>query len=62
MAEALRGYLDGMPRDKAVWLGKWFEDAAEMLRVDLEAAGIPYRDEAGQVADFHALRHSYHAA
>jgi hypothetical protein len=59
VAEALRAYLDGMPRDKAVWPGKWFEDAAEMLRVDLEAAGIPYRDEAGQVADFHALRHSY---
>jgi integrase len=59
VAEALRRYLDGMPRDKAVWPGKWSEDAAEMLRVDLEAASIPYRDEAGQVADFHALRHSY---
>ncbi len=29
---------------------------AAMLRVDLDAAGIPYRDEAGLVFDFHALR------
>ncbi len=32
---------------------------AAMLRVDLEAAGIPYVDEYGLVADFHALRHSF---
>ena len=32
------------------------EKGAEMLRVDLEAAGIPYRDAAGLVFDFHALR------
>src|SRR5262249_34848723 len=30
--------------------------AAARLRVDLEAAGLPYRDEAGKVFDFHALR------
>ncbi len=28
------------------------------IRVDLKVAGIPYRDEAGLVADFHALRHT----
>lgn len=27
-----------------------------MLKLDLEAAGIPYRDENGLVFDFHALR------
>jgi integrase len=59
VTEALREYLNGKLRDQVVWPGKWFRDAAEMLRVDLEAAGIPYRDEAGRVADFHALRHSY---
>lgn len=32
---------------------------ADMLKVDLAAAGIPYRDSAGRVVDFHALRHSY---
>ena len=30
-----------------------------MVRADLEAAGIPYRDEAGRVFDFHALRHHF---
>ena len=30
-----------------------------MLRPDLGAAGIPYVDDAGRYADFHALRHSF---
>jgi hypothetical protein len=32
------------------------EKGATMLRADLEAAGIPYRDPSGLVFDFHALR------
>ncbi len=32
---------------------------ARMLRVDLEAAGIAYRDSSGRVVDFHALRHTF---
>jgi integrase len=59
VARALRSFLDGKAANAAVWPGKWHEDAAEMLRIDLQAAGIPYRDEEGRVADFHALRHSY---
>jgi integrase len=35
-----------LPRDKG----------ASILRVDLEAAGIPYRDASGLVFDFHSLR------
>jgi len=31
----------------------------KMMRRDLAAAGIRYRDSAGLVADFHALRHTY---
>jgi integrase len=31
---------------------------AEMLRKDLEVAGIEYQDSAGRYADFHALRHT----
>ncbi len=31
---------------------------ANMLKVDLEAVNIPYVDDAGLYADFHALRHS----
>jgi len=36
-----------------------FGDCAEMFRFDLKAAGIGYRDDAGLVADFHALRHTF---
>jgi hypothetical protein len=35
------------------------DKTAKMLRADLDAAGIPYRDESGRVADFHSLRHAY---
>lgn len=44
---------------KRLWPGTWFERAAEMLRTDLGAAGIPFRDIDGRVFDFHALRHQY---
>src|SRR5262249_27614559 len=33
--------------------------AAKTYRADVEAAGIAYRDDAGRVADFHALRHTF---
>ena len=29
-----------------------------MLRVDLDAAGIPVKDDCGRVVDFHSLRHT----
>jgi len=32
---------------------------ARMLRLDLADANIPYRDNAGRVVDFHALRHTF---
>ena len=32
------------------------EKGAEMLRVDLAAAGVPHRDGSGRVFDFHAIR------
>ncbi|MHC4092618.1 MAG: tyrosine-type recombinase/integrase [Planctomycetota bacterium] len=32
---------------------------ARMLRADLAAAGIDYCDDAGKVADFHCLRHTF---
>ncbi len=32
---------------------------SKILRVDREAAGIPYEDARGRVVDFHALRHTF---
>lgn len=61
--ELLRGYLGARPSAAPVWPGSWVGTAAEMFRIDLEAAGILYRTEAadGRIvyADFHSLRHSY---
>ena len=34
-------------------------DLIRMLKLDLADAGIEYRDAAGRVADFHALRHTF---
>jgi hypothetical protein len=62
VVEELRGYLAGRPADRPVWPGTWYKRAADMLRIDLDAAGVPYVVEGpdGPLhADFHALRHSY---
>jgi len=59
VAEALRDYLSTKPAGLPVWPGCWPVRAAAMLRIDLETAGVHYRDSEGSVADFHALRHSY---
>ncbi len=42
-----------------LWPGSWAGRAAEMLRIDLAVAKIPYVDSAGHTFDFHALRHQY---
>jgi integrase len=58
LAAELAKWLRGMPKDEPIWPGGWYRKAAEMMRVDLEAAKIAYRSADG-VLDFHALRHSY---
>ncbi|CAN5544979.1 hypothetical protein BH11PLA2_BH11PLA2_25240 [soil metagenome] len=62
VADALRSYLaDKTPCD-VVWGGTWRGTAAEMLRADLDAAGIAYAVEGPdglEYADFHSLRHSF---
>lgn len=64
VAVVLREYLAQKLQGEAVWGGTWASGhrGAEMLRGDLEAAGIPYvvEDADGPLyADFHALRHTY---
>jgi integrase len=58
---ALREWLAGKPRGERVWPGKWAKgkEGSTMMRADLARAGIPYRDERGLFADFHALRHTF---
>jgi integrase len=64
VADVLRDYLADKPAGAPVWGGTWARDhrGAEMLRIDLDAAGIPYAVEGPdgpEYADFHSLRHSY---
>jgi integrase/recombinase XerC len=64
VANTLRDYLAGKPASAPVWGGTWAKDrkGAEMIRIDLDAAGIPYATEGPdgpEYADFHALRHSF---
>jgi integrase/recombinase XerD len=57
LTELLRAWLAGKPPGLPVL--PLPDRTAEMLRVDLTSAGIPYRDGSGRVLDFHALRHSF---
>jgi integrase len=64
VAAALRDHLNGKPANVPIWGGTWARDhrGAEMLRIDLDAAGIPYAvagPDGPEYADFHSLRHSY---
>ncbi|MFO8013709.1 MAG: site-specific integrase [Phycisphaerae bacterium] len=57
LADVLRPWLEGKERGEPVF--KMPSKTAKMMREDLAEAGIEYRDAAGRVADFHALRHTY---
>ena len=60
LAEALAAHTAGKDAEEPIFPTMPRADhVAKMLRRDLKAAGIPYRDGAGHVADFHSLRHSY---
>ncbi len=64
VADALRVYLEGRLAHSPLWGGTWHSGGrmAEMIRLDLEAAGIPYSVEGPdgpEYADFHSLRHSF---
>lgn len=62
VAAALRPFLSGKAAGVAVWPGQWWTKGAEMLKGDLEAAGIAYEvkgPDGPLFADFHGLRHTY---
>lgn len=66
LAVRLSDYLRQRPRPtlsidqapKIVWPGTWTDDAADMIRIDLAAATIPYAVD-GKDYDFHSLRHQF---
>ncbi len=57
LADRLRPWLARRAPGRPVFAGMT-EKTAAMLRVDLKAAGVPYKTASG-VADFHALRAAY---
>ncbi|HEX4612796.1 MAG TPA: site-specific integrase, partial [Urbifossiella sp.] len=62
LAADLRGYLRGRPGKEPVWPGKWADRSADMLKLDLAAAGVPVEvdsPEGVEVRDFHALRNCF---
>jgi len=60
LADGLGAFLSGKaPAAQVFCLSKFRRYAATMFREDVEAAGLPYRDDDGLVADFHSLRHTF---
>lgn len=59
VAETMRQYFAGRPRQEKVWPGSWWQRSAEMLRQDLIEAGIPPEDADGRVVDFHGQRTTF---
>jgi integrase len=59
VAQAVRRFAEGRPRNQLLFPGGWSVVGADVLRSDLAAAGIPFVDEQGRVYDFHALRHQF---
>ena len=59
LAEALRAFMATLAPAVPAFKVPQSYDTADMLRADLEEAGITYRDGAGQVVDFHSLRHTF---
>jgi integrase len=66
VAREMRSFLRGADVRTPVWPNRtrsawsaWWLEAAAMVRVDLAAAGIPERDGAGAVYDFHCLRYQF---
>jgi len=60
LAAELRAHLAGkLPAAPAFERMPTSYRTAVMFKADLAAAGITYRDDAGRVADFHSLRHTF---
>jgi integrase len=59
LAEILGLWLVGKEPRQRVFPGTWHRRAADMLKIDLLSAGIPYTDEQDHVFDFHGLRGTF---
>ena len=60
LAMVLKNYIGNCPATELLFPNMpSITNLAKMLRKDLAAAKIPYKDSEDHVVDFHALRHTY---
>jgi integrase len=59
IAATVRKYVKGRDPNNPVWPGSWWRRSAEMMRLDLRAAGIKPVDSEGRVVDFHGQRTTF---
>jgi integrase len=62
LVAVMRVYLKSKPAGEPVWPGGWWRKAAEVLAIDLAAAGIDYEvigPDGDAYRDFHGLRATY---
>ena len=57
-AAALRPFVELVPQDQQMWPHKWYRRGADMLKLDLGAAGLNLETAEG-VLDFHSTRHTF---
>lgn len=56
---ALRSHLEGKAAGRAAFPMKDLGHFNLVLKADVKASGVPYQTDAGEVFDFHALRHTF---
>ena len=57
VAAELLGYIAGLAPGDRLWPGSWYKKAADMMRGDLERAGVPFvvaGPSGPLLADFHS--------
>jgi len=59
VGESFEKYLSSKPPNDSIWSGSWWRKSAEMIRRDLESAGVAIEDDQGRVIDFHGLRTTF---
>ncbi len=61
LIEELSAYLSGVIRlpNCQLFEGIWKDKGGQMLKVDLKAANIEFKNEKNEQVDFHSLRHTY---
>ncbi len=62
LVAALRVFLAGKPADAPLWPSRWHDRPADLLKRDLDAAGIAYATDGRdgpEYLDFHSLRVSF---